>query len=51
MGILLIFFLNCSFLDIVEKNQKHVNLNKRVPPFSVYILKGSVREKLKGVSA
>ena len=34
-----IFFLNRSFLDIVEKNQKPVFLNQRVPPVSVYNLK------------
>ena len=39
MDTLLMFFLNRSFLDIVEKNQKPVFLNQRVPPVSVYYLK------------
>ena len=39
MDTLLIFFLNRSFLDIVEKNQKPGFLNQRVPPISVYNLK------------
>ena len=38
-GHTLIFFLNRSFLDLVEKNEKPVFLNKRVPPFSVFNLK------------
>ena len=39
MDILLIFFLNCSFLDILEKNQKPVCLISGVSPVSVYNLK------------
>ena len=39
MDTLLIFFLNRSFFDIGEKNQKPVFLNSRVPPISVYNLK------------
>ena len=36
MDTLLIFFLNCSFLDIVEKNQKPIFLIEKVPPVSEY---------------
>ena len=39
MNTLLILFLNRSFLDIVEKNQKPVFLNQRVLPISEYNLK------------
>ena len=38
MDTLLIFFLNRSFLDVVEKNQKPVK-KKRVPPICVLNLK------------
>ena len=38
MNTLLIFFLNRSFLDIVEKNQKPVFENESVPPFQIYRL-------------
>ena len=38
MDTLLIFFLNRSFLDIVEKNQKPDFLNVRVSPVCVYKL-------------
>ena len=36
MDKLFIIFSNRSFLDIVEKDQKPVFLNQRVPPISVY---------------
>ena len=39
MNTLLILFLNRSFLDLVEKNQKPVFLNQRVLPISEYNLK------------
>jgi len=39
MDTLLMFFLNRSFVDIVEKNEKPVFLIERVPPVSVYNLK------------
>ena len=39
MDTLLIFFLNRSFFLIVQKNQKPVFLNQRVPPDSVDNLK------------
>ena len=46
MDKLLIFFLNSSFLDIVEKNQKPIFLNLRVPPTSVYNLRWRARFKI-----
>ena len=39
MDTLFIFFLNHSFLDLVEKNKKTYFLIERVPPVSVYNLK------------
>ena len=46
MDKLLIFFLKSSFLDIVEKNQKSIFLNLRVPPISVYNLRWRARFKI-----
>ena len=42
MDKLLIFFLNRSFLDMKEKNQKPIFLNKS-SPISVYYLKWSAK--------
>ena len=48
MDTLLIFFLNRSFLEIVEKNQKPVFLNYRVPPILYIILIGAQNFKFVG---
>ena len=50
MDTLLIFFLNCSFLDIiVEKNQKQVFKIREFLPFLYIILNGAQNFKFIGI--